>query len=243
VFQRTENGNWNLSPVQIVPIPFGNNLNWIELSEDESRVLLCVQNFLYEYSFIDGKLNNELFRINSRYGVAFASYWYNERGERKGILYADGEMIVLLDAHYKEVMRLNSGNGISYYITPLLIDEDYRFSWQSSFHRGVREKYYIHMRHEVQEFDADTNTCSRIFQVNGRTMLGYCLNNQIVRLFFKNMRSINIMTSEIDDTSKGEAVFIEYEELRDSVSFSTLNIGKPSIMSTTNQKTPHSCRV
>ena len=230
VFHRISSGDWNRIAAQVVPLPYGNSMRWIEMSADESRILFCVQKYMYEYSFADGMLGTEIFRIASSHEIAFASYWYNEMGDCDGILYADGAEIVLLDRYYKEVMRLNSGNGVCYHITPLLLDQDYRFSRQNGLIRGIHEKYYLYMNQEVQEFDADTNTCSRIFRVNRRNMLGYCLNSQNVRLFFPTMRSINLKTSEIEDIPKDDVLFIEHEEMRDSVSFSVQNLGRQIII-------------
>ena len=40
-------------------------MRWIEMSADESRILFCVQKYMYEYSFADGMLGTEIFRIVS----------------------------------------------------------------------------------------------------------------------------------------------------------------------------------
>ncbi len=44
------------------------------------------------------------------------------------------------------------------------------------------------------------------------------------------MRSINLKTSEIEDIPKDDVLFIEHEEMRDSVSFSVQKLGRQIII-------------
>lgn len=230
VFHRGESGSWNLVPVQTVPFPYGNRMNWMEMSADETRILFCVHNYLYEYSLSGGMLNTEIFRLCSGAGIGFASYWYGEDGECDGILYSRGSEIVLLDRDHKTRMCLNGGNGTCRHASPFLVDQDYRFSRQSGLQRGIQEKYHLYMEDEIQEFDADTNICSRIYSIKKRNKLGYCLSDHKVRLFLQNLHSVNLQTARIEDTSEENFQFIDYAEMRDSVSFRIQRLGQQVIV-------------
>lgn len=230
VFHREKNEDWNRIPVQTVSLPYGNRMRWMEMSADETRILFCVQNYLYEYSLTEGMLDSEIFRLYSESEIAFASYWYNDDGSLDGILYSCGAEIVLLDRNYKMNMCLNSGNGVCHYASPFLIDHDYRFSRQSGLQRGVQEKYHLYMNGEIQEFDADTNICNRIYDIKKRNKLGYCLNDHKVRLFQTNLHSVNLQSAQIEDTSSENIQFIDYAEMRDSVGFRIQRLGQQIIV-------------
>lgn len=230
VFHREKNEDWNKIPVQTVPFPHGNRMKWIEMSADETRILFCVQNYLYEYSLTERILDSEIFRLYSESEITFASYWYNDDGSLDGILYSCGAEIVLLDRNYKVNMCLDSGNGVCHYASPFLIDHDYRFSRQSGFQRGVQEKYHLYMDSEIQEFDADTNICNRIYDIKKRTKLGYCLSDHKVRLFQENLQSVNLQSAQIEDTSLEDIQFIDYAEMRDSVGFRVQRLGQQIIV-------------
>lgn len=230
VFHREKNEDWNRIPVQTVPFHYGNRMRWMEMSVDETRILFCVQNYLYEYSLTGGMLDSEIFRLYSVSEIAFASYWYNDDGSLDGILYSCGSEIILLDRNYKISMRLNSGNGVCHYASPFLIDHDYRFSRQSGLQRGVQEKYHLYMDGEIQEFDADTNICNRIYDIKKRSKLGYCLNDHKVRLFQTNLYSVNLQSAQIEDTSSENIQFIDYAEMRDSVGFRIQRLGQRIIV-------------
>lgn len=230
VFHREKNEDWNRIPVQTVPFHYGNRMRWMEMSVDETRILFCVQNYLYEYSLTGGMLDSEIFRLYSVSEIAFASYWYNDDGSLDGILYSCGSEIILLDRNYKISMRLNSGNGVCHYASPFLIDHDYRFSRQSGLQRGVQEKYHLYMDGEIQEFDADTNICNRIYDIKKRSKLGYCLNDHKVRLFQTNLYSVNLQSAQIEDTSSENIQFIDYAEMRDSVGFRIQRLGQQIIV-------------
>lgn len=230
VFHKLENGGWDRIPIQTVPLPYGKRMSRIEMSKDETKILFCVQNYLYEYSLTDGMLDIETFRLNAKSEFGFASYWYNETGSCGGILYSNGAEIVLLDRSYKVNMRLNSGNGFCHFVSPFLIDHDYRFSRQSGMQRGVQEKYHLYMDGEIQEFDADTNICNRIFNVKNRTKLGYCLSDQKVRLFFQNLHSLNLQNFQFENTKMENIQFIDYAEMKGSVSFNVQRLGRQIIV-------------
>lgn len=230
IFHKTESGNWNTKPIQSVSLPFGNRMNWIELSQDETRVLFCVQNYLYEYSIVNGILDTELFRMYERAEFGFASYWYDEAETVNGILYTSGSEIVLLDKNYEEIMRLHSGNGLCRYVSPFLVDADYRFSRQSGIQKDVQEKYHLYMDYEIQEFDADTNICNKIYDIRNRTKLGYCLKDRKVRLFYSNLKSINLQNFQQEDTREENIQFIDYAEMKGMVSFRVQRLGKQIIV-------------
>lgn len=230
VFHKSEGGDWNLTPTQTVFLPYGNRMNCIELSDDENRVLLCVQNYLYEYSVKDGLLDSEIFRLNVKSELGFAAYWYNETGNCDGILYSDGAEIILLDKNYKTKMKLYGGNGFCHLASPFIVDCDYRFIWQSGLERSAREKYHLHMDNEIQEFDADTNICNRIFAIRNRVKLGYCLNDHKVRLFSQNLQSLDLENSLYENTSNENIQFLDYIEMKGSVSFSIQRIGQQIIV-------------
>lgn len=230
VFHRDKNEGWNRIPVQTVSLPFGNRMRWMEMSADETRILFCVQNYLYEYSLEKGMMDTEIFRLYSETEIAFASYWYNDDGSINGILYSCGAEIVLLDRNYKMNMRLNSGNGVCHYVNPFLVNYDYKFLHQSGLQRGVQEKYHLYMGGEIQEFDADTNTCNRIYNIKQRSKLGYCLSDHKVRLFRKNLYSVNLQSAQIEDTSLENIQFIDYVEMRDSVGFRIQCLGQQIIV-------------
>lgn len=230
VFHKNQDDDWNRIPVQTIELCNGNHMNWIEMSEDESRILFCVQNYLYEYSLVNGILDVELFCMRTKSELRFASYLYDEMDKYTGILYADGREIIFLDKNYKVNMHLKGGNGICNFANPFLVDCDYKFSRHDGMHRGVKEKYHLFMESEIQEFDADTNICNRVFKVGKLTKLGYCLKDQKVRLFFQNLYSIDLQNCQIEDTRGEDIEFIDYVEMKNFVSFSVQRLGQQVIV-------------
>lgn len=225
VFHKENTGQWNRVPVQTVPIPWGNHMNWIAVDRDEMRVLFCIQYNLYEYSLRDGYLDTEKFHVQAKGEIMYASYLYDENGNCKGILYSDGCEIVRLDNHYNEELRLSGGNGICHFISPFLVDGSYRFTRESSLQGNAVEKYHICMDHEIQEFDADTNVCNRIFIRRGLTKLGYYLSDQKVRIFSKNLFSVREDNFEQESARNEDYQFIDYNEMKGSVGFSFQKLG------------------
>lgn len=232
VFEKGKDGTWNVIPVQTVPLPYGNRMNWIELSKDETRVLLCVQNYLYEYSVIDRKLDTETFRLCSE-EIRFACYWYDKIGACNGILYCSGMDIVLLNRDYQECTRLYGGNGICKFAEPFLIkrepylkDGQYIFTRQSGIQREVYEKYQLHVNHEIQEFDADTNICSRVFSRNRRVKLGYFLEDRELRLFNSSLGSLCLKNSQWEALQDRHCKFVDYGEMKGSAGFTVQSLGR-----------------
>lgn len=230
VFHRKENEEWNMIPVQTVAFPYGNRMKCLKISADETRILICIQKCLYEYSLLDGMLDTELFHLYSDSEIDFASYCYNKEGEFDGILYSCGAEIVFLDKNYKRSRRLESGNGICYYASPFLVDHRYRFSRQGGMQRGVQEKYLLYLHEEIQEFDADTNICDRIYDIHQRSRLGFYMKDHKVRLFFLNLRNMDIESSQLEDTSSEDIQFIDYSEMRDFVGFRIQRLGQQIIV-------------
>lgn len=232
VFEKEKNGTWNMVSVQTVPLPYGNRMNWIELSKDETKVLLCVQNYLYEYSIIDRKLDTETFRLCSG-EIRFACYWYDKNGVYNGILYCSGADIVFLNKDYQECTRLNGGNGMCTFAEPFLIKRgpylkkgQYIFTRQSGIQREVYEKYQLHVNHEIQEFDADTNICSRVFSRNGRVKLGYFLEDRELRLFNTSLGSLCLKNSQWEALQGRHCKFVDYGEMKGTAGFTVQSLGR-----------------
>lgn len=233
VFEKGRDCIWNMVPVQTVPLPYGNRMNWIEISKDETRVLLCVQKNLYEYSIIDRKLDTETFRLYSEKEINFACYRYDKAGVCSGILYCSGMDIVLMNRDYQESLRLNGGNGMCIFAEPFLIERQpylkegrYIFTRQSGIQRAVYEKYQLHVNHEIQEFDADTNICSRVFSINSRVKLGYFLEDRELRLFNSNLGGLCLKNSQWEPLQDRHCKFVDYGEMKGVAEFMVQSLGR-----------------
>ena len=236
VFEKKEDGLWNTVPAQIIPLPYGNQMNCIELSKDETRVLFCVQNNLYEYSISDRRLIGETLRLNGK-EIRFACYLYDKTGTCSGILFSSGRDIILLDKNYQECLRLNGGDGICKFVEPILIEREpylkegkYTFTNHSGIQRKVYEKYHLHVNQEIQEFDADTNICSRVFSIHNRVKLGYFLKDRELRLFNRDLTSFSLKCSQWETQQYENYQFVDYGEMKGTTGFRVQLFGQQVIV-------------
>ena len=225
MFVRDEYGEWNHIPVQTVAVAYGNHMNRIEVDRDETRVLFCIQNNLYEYSLFNGYLDTEKFALQEKEEILFASYLYGEDGKRNGFVYSSGSRIILMDNHYNKKLQLNSGNGVCHFVDPFRVDITYRFTRENSVQGDAIEKYLVHTAHEIQEFDADSNICDRIFKKKGSAKLGYYLSDQKLRLFSRNLHSLRLDNFELETARDDPYQFLNYNEMKGSAGFTSQRLG------------------
>ena len=236
VFHKKEDGTWNRNPVQTVPIPRGKGMTGITLSKDESRALFCIYHSLYEYSIENKKVEAETFSAYSAAGFGFADYYYNQDGEQMGIVYASGTDIFFLDNDYQKIAHFHAGNSKCRRSWPFTIEKGpyqrtgrYRFTRQGGTQRNVYEKYHLYVGLEIQEFDADTNICNRIFSLSNQA-LGCRMDNYEMCLLSSNMFAHYLKDFRGEPLLASDKVFVDYGEMKGAVSFSIQRLGRRVIV-------------
>lgn len=220
---------WSDFPNFSQGIETGKRINSMCLSKDEKRLLVTIGNYLYEFSLEKEHELEEITQIKSKGECSYAVYSYDENGDRNGVIYTDGYSIKMIDCNKELIWTLFRGNSNSIYSIAFIAKKDYSAIY-SAKSTDIRERYFLVTNDYVQEFDAETNICDRIYPRTGSCIPGYCLNDGKMYLFMNTGRMICFENGmELKMPSVNYKLYDSFQ-MKESVSFSVLNLGNCAVV-------------
>ncbi len=214
----------------------GKRVSSMCFSKDEKRLLVTIGNYLYEFSLEEGNEFQEMIQIKSKDGCSYAAYSYDADGNENGIIYTDGYSIKMIDCNKEIIWELSRGDSEKNFCIPFIANRNY--SAMDSIKSGdIRERYLLVTNDYIQEFDAVTNICDKMYPRKGTCAVGYCLDNNKMYIY-TNLRHMFSFENGIEYNMP----LVNYRlydslQMRESVSFSALNLGNKAVIFDRNDGT------
>lgn len=227
---------WPALPNFTHGIANGKRINSMCLSNDEKRLLVTIGNYLYEYSLEEGSEFQEMMRIRASGICSYAVYSYDVDGNRNGIIYTDGYSIKMIDCNKDIIWELSQGDSEKKFCIPFIANKDYS-AMGSINPRNLRERYLLVTNDYVQEFDALTNTCDKIYPRKGTCAIGYCLDNGKMYIFTDSRRVLSFENGMEYNMPLVNYRIYDSLQMRESVSFSMLILGDRAVVFDRNDGT------
>lgn len=215
---------WPDSPNFTQAIDNGKKVNCLCLSRDETCLLVAIGSYLYEFSLDDDGILREVMQMKAGSICSYATYSYDHNGNRDGIVFSNGYSIQKIDNNKELFWTLSEGNDKSCFCIPFIAKEDYSTIY-SSIPVGIKERYLIITNQYVQEFDAETNVCDKIYPKSGSCLPGYRISDNKMYIFTNKTNMISFENGLQLKRPLVDYKLYDYIQMRESMSFTVINLG------------------